>query len=425
MQGRLLVLALALVGCSPPGRSHVAPPSSAASAALAPSTSPALAPGTGTLADPFVIRSFPFVERNDTRRSASRSIDHYSCAPQLGEEGPELVYRLRLAHAGTLQAEVAEDPGVDVDLHLLDDLGLSGMTATGCRARANTLLQVPNLAAGTYYLVVDSYSKGGSTFAGGFRLSVEVDYPDRWQRVDVVPGVQWRKKVHTGLYGQPQTTNVLVVDLGVRGLEAKPRWTGSGIKTSAAETQPAAVAAVNGGFFGPGQRSLCLVKVDGALLVPGAMSGQARRAFGIAPGGQVLFEPVDAGANWPAARQALGGHPNLVTAGRVDIWPSAATSFATSRHPRTAVGVDAAGKLLWVTVDGRTSAGAGMSLNELARFLIDLGAVEAINLDGGGSTTMWVREMSINGVVNHPSDNGRADHHGERTVSDALVVYRR
>ena len=130
------------------------------------------------------------------------------------------------------------------------------------------------------------------------------------------------------------------------------------------------------------------------------------------------------GADWSLVRQGISGHPNLVTAGRIDVWPSASTSFYTARHPRTALGLTATGRLLLVTVDGRTAAGAGLTIDDLAQYLIHLGAIEAINLDGGGSTTMWLRGMSINGIVNHPSDNGKPDHHGERTVSDAVAIYR-
>jgi len=73
-------------------------------------------------------------------------------------------------------------------------------------------------------------------------------------------------------------------------------------------------------------------------------------------------------------------------------------------------------------VDGRTSAGDGMTCEQTAQLMIDLGAVDAVNLDGGGSTTMVVRDCWIGDVVNHPSDNGEADHHGERSVSDGVYL---
>ena len=74
--------------------------------------------------------------------------------------------------------------------------------------------------------------------------------------------------------------------------------------------------------------------------------------------------------------------------------------------------------------DGRTSASTGMTLDQEAAFLRDeLGCVDAINLDGGGSTTFWVASQPTGGVTNYPSDNARPDHFGERALSNALLVF--
>jgi exopolysaccharide biosynthesis protein len=118
----------------------------------------------------------------------------------------------------------------------------------------------------------------------------------------------------------------------------------------------------------------------------------------------------------------IGGGPVLVKGGNV-IAPAAADAeqfgeeLSRKRHPRTAIGVRADGFLVLVTVDGRQpKKSVGMTLEELAILMRDFGCVEAMNLDGGGSTT-----MVLNGrVVNNPSDAA-----GERPVSDALLVFRR
>jgi exopolysaccharide biosynthesis protein len=71
--------------------------------------------------------------------------------------------------------------------------------------------------------------------------------------------------------------------------------------------------------------------------------------------------------------------------------------------------------LVLVTVDGRQPRkSVGLTLEELAQLMIELGCREALNLDGGGSTTLVIR----NRVVNSPSDQS-----GERPVSDALLIY--
>jgi exopolysaccharide biosynthesis protein len=83
------------------------------------------------------------------------------------------------------------------------------------------------------------------------------------------------------------------------------------------------------------------------------------------------------------------------------------------RNPRTFAGVDAQGRTLLVTADGRQTTSLGLSLNEEAHVARSLGMVNAMNLDGGGSTTM----VQGGQVMNSPSDAT-----GERPVGDALLL---
>jgi len=111
------------------------------------------------------------------------------------------------------------------------------------------------------------------------------------------------------------------------------------------------------------------------------------------------------------------GVPQLIKNGKIDItWEreKASKSFAEMRHPRTAVAKLKDGKFLMITVDGRQpGVSVGMNLQELAEYLLSIGATDAMNLDGGGSTTMFLDGK----VVNTPSDK-----EGERKVGDAIVV---
>ena len=117
----------------------------------------------------------------------------------------------------------------------------------------------------------------------------------------------------------------------------------------------------------------------------------------------------------------VGGFGELLARGRdvsalADAREGTRASFSVARHPRTAVGTADGGRVVYlVTVDGRGAGGSvGMSLAELALLMRRLGATDAANLDGGGSTTMWVRGS---GVTNVPSDPT-----GERTIANALLV---
>ena len=120
-----------------------------------------------------------------------------------------------------------------------------------------------------------------------------------------------------------------------------------------------------------------------------------------------------------ALRTVVGGWARLVADGVVvgdTATEGAAKSFLESRHPRTAVGYSRDGNTLYlVVVDGRQQRSAGMTIAELARTMRALGAWNAVNLDGGGSTTLVVRDS----ILNSPSDAG-----GERTVGNALLVVR-
>lgn len=141
--------------------------------------------------------------------------------------------------------------------------------------------------------------------------------------------------------------------------------------------------------------------------------------------GAAFFEETPAGTRltWTlrldpdlSLRDAVGGGPRLLREGMlVDELQAEGISkeFAETRHPRTAFGYNAE-KCFLVTVDGRQKGySVGMTLRELALFLRELGATEALNLDGGGSTTMWVQGA----VRNRPSD-GRV-----RPIGNALLVY--
>ena len=122
--------------------------------------------------------------------------------------------------------------------------------------------------------------------------------------------------------------------------------------------------------------------------------------------------------DWMRAYSMLGGGPQLIKGGKVAITDKEekmAPRFATDNHPRTAMAKLASGKLLLVTVDGRQpGVSMGMTLEMLAELLLEFGAVEGMNLDGGGSTTMVIH----NKVVNRPSDQT-----GERPVSDAILIF--
>ncbi|MDQ0215260.1 hypothetical protein J2S13_001660 [Oikeobacillus pervagus] len=129
---------------------------------------------------------------------------------------------------------------------------------------------------------------------------------------------------------------------------------------------------------------------------------------------------IDMESKWRNSKFILASGPMLVKNGKVDMTINPNSSRAKSRNPRTAVAVDRTGKrVFFVTVDGRNKGKSnGMTLSEFAQYLVSIGAYQALNLDGGGSTTMVARPRGYTypKVVNSPSDQS------ERRVSAILQV---
>jgi hypothetical protein len=150
-----------------------------------------------------------------------------------------------------------------------------------------------------------------------------------------------------------------------------------------------------------------------------APSGLHTAIAALRPGDQVDVH-VELSPSHPL--HAVGGRPIVVEGGAITRAALDTNAFAVTRHPRTAVGLDAGGRrALLVVVDGRRPAwSVGMSLAELARLMLQLGAHDALNLDGGGSSALVVARDGRLVVANRPSDL-----QGERAVANALAVVRR
>jgi len=111
---------------------------------------------------------------------------------------------------------------------------------------------------------------------------------------------------------------------------------------------------------------------------------------------------------------AIGGNQVLIDDGEVQDYDD------PTPHPRSAVGLSADGtRMFLVSIDGRQAHAHGMTLTETAEFMADLGAYDALNLDGGGSSTLVAREPATDErtVVNSPSDGS------ERPVANSLGLF--
>lgn len=159
------------------------------------------------------------------------------------------------------------------------------------------------------------------------------------------------------------------------------------------------------------------IRPMGGVVLASTLDSQYALAFqGLFPGEELS---IGWSMGWPSVLDTIGGNPTLIEAGQIVSKNVDGSGSFFIRHPRTGVGTTSDGRVLFVTVDGRQPEySVGMTLREFAELFQSLGADWALNLDGGGSTT-----MVINGqMVNRPSDKLDDGTRVERPVSSALVL---
>lgn len=237
-----------------------------------------------------------------------------------------------------------------------------------------------------------------------------VSYGD-WQ--NVAPGVDYQEFTPPGM-----DIHVTRIDLTNDQIKVIATREGErGLKVSDFARREKAIAAINGDYFDEKFHPVGLVvgpcgqwdgtkdtKREGVVAIGGKRASISRQS--------AVMDPPE---KWIEA--AISGWPALVVdCDVVDPLPGSDV-FTRSPHPRTAVALDEDGATMYfVVADGRRTGVAGMTLPQLAQFIVNkLHACSAINLDGGGSAAMWVDDE----IVNRPSDGV------ERPVGDHLAVVRR
>lgn len=252
-----------------------------------------------------------------------------------------------------------------------------------------------------------------------------------WQR-DTLDGMVLHQCQFTDkqLFASNQTIYILEIpdssDFTLR-FAHEPRRT----KTSEMAQKHNAVAAINGSFFDMDKHfPICHLRIDSVELgenTPGKDTVNRKYyQYGTLCMNRdsVVILKTDSSRHWEKSLP----YPDIMTAGPLLILHDSLLpmrddrTFVTQRHNRTAVGIREDGTLLLVVADGRFKKAEGLSLTELQQLLRWLNCHDALNLDGGGSTTMYLNIDDFQGVVNHPSDNGKFDHAGERGVSNAVMV---
>ncbi|CEG28631.1 phosphodiester glycosidase family protein [Bacillus sp. B-jedd] len=261
---------------------------------------------------------------------------------------------------------------------------------------------------------------------GPFDLqSVIAPVPINQYQADLAPGV---KEKHYSFEGKDgKKIESFVVDIDIQNptvsIEAGTPNDGNtyGLQPVRQQAQAAdsenhkVVAAVNADFY-----NMATGEPHGVVYKDGqavkATTSSSHKFFGITKSGEaVIGDATVYAAMKDQLKEALGGNAILVKDSKVYQTPQT----GQDREPRTAVGIKQDGDVFFVVIDGRQEPySAGISMPDLAQLMIDLGAVSALNLDGGGSSTFTTRTLGgdVLELDNQPSDRN------ERSVANSWLV---
>ena len=290
-----------------------------------------------------------------------------------------------------------------------------------------------------YLLTVFFVTSNAQNYADSLMLNYV-----RWFTVDLGNGLFW-KSYHFNqkeLFASNQNINILQTKLNNKNLKfafgSADAYVPEGDtlrklkNTSLLALENNAVAAVNGGFFNTKRGgAVDFIKInkkilDSASYRPDRIIPEHSVAaitiddnnLKIVKGGTKLYWEKSLLENNILVTGPLLIHNNEEQELRVN-------AFNDNRHPRTCACVTNDDDLLLITVDGRNTMAQGMSLHELTFIAKAFGCKDAVNLDGGGSTTMYVKGQNEDGVVNYPCDNKQFDHKGERAVSNVVMILKK
>lgn len=237
--------------------------------------------------------------------------------------------------------------------------------------------------------------------------------------------IVWKIVKSPDLNGSPASINILDINMNKFKGELKLAWYKNElVPTSQINKEHQGLAAINGSFFDMrAGGSVLFLQENGEVIAQtyDKIEFINEGAYAVDTNGVVMILKRD--GDWaysPAFDDIIVSGPLMIYNG--ELCEIDSVRFNLTHHPRTAIGITNNYHVILVTVDGRHPEAAGMSMWELQEFMAKLGCIDALNFDGGGSTTMVIKGKTPNDIVNYPSDNKKFDHEGERKVANAIVV---
>ena len=247
------------------------------------------------------------------------------------------------------------------------------------------------------------------------------------------PRWEWRQidrhceccTLQTTLFDSPQSISVLRYDPRHHRTLVANDPAEAADSTSAFGERYGALAAINGSYFNMKALTPVTYVKDDRAVEGMTTPDELFRVDGMVcvKGGKVVISRCDTLSYVSGSRrytEAMAAGPVLLLDGQParGSWPD--EGFYTGRHPRTVIGTGNDGWVYFIVIDGRFSGQAiGTTIPETLAVAQMLGLKDALNLDGGGSSTLWISGM---GVVSHPYDNHCFDHSGQRIVPNCILV---
>lgn len=243
----------------------------------------------------------------------------------------------------------------------------------------------------------------------------------KWETTKIRKGIRV-KTANINLFDSPQQIYILDIDTARAKVNYRVGMPGYMEKTSVQAKEKNAIAAINGSFFNNHSKPLGdsrhLIMIDGKVLAHTYAKEYNTRA-----NGSVTINNNHVGiSDWSKEKeeQISQTAENVLVSGPLIIDDNKTielTSFSSNskRHPRSFIAF-VGGHLLLVVVDGRSKNAAGMTLQEVSIFGKALGCNDILNLDGGGSSTLFVKGYDKDEIVNIPSDGS------ERAVKGIFYI---
>lgn len=243
-----------------------------------------------------------------------------------------------------------------------------------------------------------------------------------WQVETLQKGILFRKAVFTSLYGVPQEVSIFEISPKHANLDVlihNPKE-----KTSTAARKAGAVAAINGSYFDMQVgNSVCYLRKDGTVIDTTSVGTLATVSNGavLVRKGKLQLTPwskQDEKACTLKKGTVLVSGPLMLLDGKARDLSACNQGFVNTKHPRSAVALTKDKKVLLIVVDGRLKGKSeGVNIPELTHMIRILGGKDALNLDGGGSSTLWSAALPDKGIANTPCGSA------ERQVGNSLCVF--